>query len=258
MVKLAARYTVARLLEREDFSKRMKHNQPIAVHELLYPLMQGYDSVAMKADVELGGTDQKFNLLVGRELQRSYGQEPQCVLTMPLLEGTDGKDKMSKSLGNTIGITEPPSEMFGKLMRISDTLMWRYIDLLSFAPQGWKKEVAAGRNPREIKVAFAKEIVARFHSQAAAQKAEADFDSMFRDGEMPADMPEKTVSETAIVKVLKQADLVPSTSEAARMIEQGGVKINGEKVSDKNLSLRRGETLVIQVGKRKFAPGRVA
>jgi len=262
MIRLAARYTVARLLERDDFSKRFKSNQPIAVHELLYPLMQGYDSVAMKADVELGGTDQKFNLLVGRELQKDYGQEPQCVLTMPLLEGTDGKDKMSKSLGNTIGITELPKEMFGKLMRISDKLMWRYIELLSFAPAEkvalWKKEVASGRNPREVKVAFAKEIVARFHSQAAAQKAEADFESMFRHGEVPQEMPEKTVSETAIVKVLKLADLVPSTSEAARMIEQGGVKVNGEKVSDKNLSLRRGETLVIQVGKRKFARVRIA
>jgi tyrosyl-tRNA synthetase len=262
MIRLAARYTVARLLERDDFSKRFKSNQPIAVHELLYPLMQGYDSVAMKADLELGGTDQKFNLLVGRELQKDYGQEPQCVLTMPLLEGTDGKDKMSKSLGNTIGITEPPSEMYGKLMRISDKLMWRYIELLSFAPAEevalWKKEVASGRNPREVKVAFAKEIVARFHSAGAAQKAEAGFESMFRHGEVPQEMPEKTVSETAIVKVLKLADLVPSTSEAARMIEQGGVKVNGEKVSDKNLSLRRGETLVIQVGKRKFARVRIA
>jgi tyrosyl-tRNA synthetase len=261
MIKLAAQYTVARLLERDDFSKRMKNNQPIAVHELLYPLMQGYDSVAMKADVELGGTDQKFNLLVGRELQRTYGQEPQCVLTMPLLEGTDGKDKMSKSLGNYIGITESPKDMFGKLMRISDELMWRYIELLSFAPAekvaALKKEVAAGRNPREIKVELAKEIVARFHSSAAATRAEEEFNAMFRDREMPQDMPEKTVNETAIVKVLKQADLVPSTSEAARMIEQGGVKINGEKVSDKNLSLRRGETLVIQVGKRKFARVRI-
>jgi len=181
---------------------------------------------------------------------------------MPLLEGTDGKDKMSKSLGNTIGITELPKDMFGKLMRISDTLMWRYVDLLSFAPAEktalWRKEVAAGRNPREVKVVFAKEIVARFHSAAAAEQAEAEFDAMFRDGALPQDMPEKTVSETAIVKVLKQADLVPSTSEAARMIEQGGVKINGEKVSDKNLSLRRGETLVIQVGKRKFARVRIA
>jgi len=262
IIRLAAKYTVSQLLERDDFSKRFAEERPIAVHELLYPLMQGYDSVAMKADVELGGTDQKFNLLVGRELQRAYGQEPQCVLTMPLLEGTDGREKMSKSLGNYIGITEPARDMFGKLMRISDELMWRYIELLSFAPAekiaSWKKEVASGGNPREIKVEFAKEIVARFHSPAGAKKAEEEFNAMFRDRELPQDMPEVTVSETAIVKALKQADLVPSTSEAARMIEQGGVKINGEKVSDKNLTLRRGETLVIQVGKRKFARVRVA
>jgi len=262
IIRLAAKYTVSQLLERDDFSKRFAEERPIAVHELLYPLMQGYDSVAMKADVELGGTDQKFNLLVGRELQRAYGQEPQCVLTMPLLEGTDGREKMSKSLGNYIGITEPARDMFGKLMRISDELMWRYIELLSFAPAekiaSWKKEVASGGNPREIKVEFAKEIVARFHSTAGAKKAEEEFNAMFRDRELPHDMPEVTVSETAIVKALKQADLVPSTSEAARMIEQGGVKINGEKVSDKNLTLRRGETLVIQVGKRKFARVRVA
>ena len=262
IIRLAAKYTVSQLLERDDFSKRFAEERPIAVHELLYPLMQGYDSVAMKADVELGGTDQKFNLLVGRELQRAYGQEPQCVLTMPLLEGTDGREKMSKSLGNYIGITEPARDMFGKLMRISDELMWRYIELLSFAPAekiaSWKKEVASGGNPREIKVEFAKEIVARFHSTAGAKKAEEEFNAMFRDRELPHDMPEVTVSETAIVKALKQAELVPSTSEAARMIEQGGVKINGEKVSDKNLTLRRGETLVIQVGKRKFARVRVA
>jgi tyrosyl-tRNA synthetase len=262
IIRLAAKYTVSQLLERDDFSKRFRDERPIAVHELLYPLMQGYDSVAMKADVELGGTDQKFNLLVGRELQRAYGQEPQCVLTMPLLEGTDGKEKMSKSLGNTIGITEPARDMFGKLMRISDELMWRYIELLSFATAeniaAWKKEAASGGNPREIKVEFAKEIVARFHSATAAKKAEEDFNAMFRDREMPREMPEVTVTETSLVKALKQADLVPSTSEAARMIEQGGVKINGEKVSDKNLSLRRGETLVIQVGKRKFARVRVA
>jgi len=262
IIRLAAKYTVSQLLERDDFSKRFHAEKPIAVHELLYPLMQGYDSVAMKADVELGGTDQKFNLLVGRELQRAYGQEPQCVLTMPLLEGTDGKEKMSKSLGNTVGITEPARDMFGKLMRISDELMWRYIELLSFAPAetiaAWKKQAASGGNPREIKVEFAKEIVARFHSAAAAKKAEEDFNAMFRDREVPQDMPEVTVSETAIVKVLKQADLVPSTSEAARMIEQGGVKINGEKVSDKNLSCKRGDTLVIQVGKRKFARVRIA
>ncbi len=262
MVKLAARYTVARLLERDDFSKRMKSNQPIAVHELLYPLMQGYDSVAMKSDVELGGTDQKFNLLVGRELQKDYGQEPQCILTMPLLVGLDGREKMSKSLGNYVGITEPPQEIFGKLMSISDELMWRYIELLSFAaPEKillWKKEVASGRNPKEVKVAFAKEIVARFHSGDAAQKAEADFEARFRRGELPEDMPETTVSETALVKILKQAGLVPSANEAARMVEQGGVRINGEKVSDKNLSFRRGESLVIQVGKRKFARVRIS
>jgi tyrosyl-tRNA synthetase len=262
IIRLAAKYTVSQLLERDDFSKRFRDERPIAVHELLYPLMQGYDSVAMKADVELGGTDQKFNLLVGRELQRAYGQEPQCVLTMPLLEGTDGKEKMSKSLGNYIGITEPARDMFGKLMRISDELMWRYIELLSFASAekiaSWKKQVASGGNPRDIKVEFGKEIVTRFHSAAAASKAEEDFNAMFRDRELPQDMPEVTVDETAIVKVLKQADLVPSTSEAARMIEQGGVKINGEKVSDKNLSFKRGETLVIQVGKRKFARVRVA
>ena len=262
IIRLASKYTVSQLLERDDFSKRFHAEKPIAVHELLYPLMQGYDSVAMKADVELGGTDQKFNLLVGRELQRIYGQERQIVMTMPLLEGTDGKEKMSKSLGNYIGITEPPAEMFGKLMRISDELMWRYIDLLSFASRekiaAWRKEVAAGRNPREIKAEFAKEIVARFHSAAAAQKSEEDFDAMFRDRELPQDMPEKTVSETAIVKVLKQAELVPSTNEATRLIEQGGVKVNGEKVSDKNLTLRRGETVVIQVGKRKFARVRIA
>jgi tyrosyl-tRNA synthetase len=262
IIRLAAKYTVSQLLERDDFSKRFRDERPIAVHELLYPLMQGYDSVAMKADVELGGTDQKFNLLVGRELQRAYGQEPQCVLTMPLLEGTDGKEKMSKSLGNYIGITEPARDMFGKLMRISDELMWRYIELLSFASAekiaSWKKQVASGGNPRDIKVEFGKEIVTRFHSAAAASKAEEDFNAMFRDRELPQDMPEVTVNETAIVKVLKQADLVPSTSEAARMIEQGGVKINGEKVSDKNLSFKRGETLVIQVGKRKFARVRVA
>jgi tyrosyl-tRNA synthetase len=262
IIRLAAKYTVSQLLERDDFSKRFQAEKPIAVHELLYPLMQGYDSVAMKADVELGGTDQKFNLLVGRELQRIYNQERQIVITMPLLEGTDGKEKMSKSLGNYIGITEAPKDMYGKLMRISDEVMWRYIDLLSFAKQekiaSWKKDVAGGRNPRDIKVEFAKEIVTRFHSATAAQKAEADFDAMFRDGEMPQDMPEKTVHETAIVKVLKQADLAPSTSEAARLIEQGGVKVNGEKVNDRNLALRRGETVVIQVGKRKFARVRLA
>ncbi len=262
MIRLAARYTVARILEREDFSKRFKRNQPIAVHELLYPLMQGYDSVAMKADVELGGTDQKFNLLVGRELQKDYGQEPQCILTMPLLEGLDGKEKMSKSLGNYVGIAEPPGEIFGKLMSISDPLMWRYIELLSFEPvstvKKWREEIKRGRNPKEIKLLFAKEIVARFHSKDQAERAEAEFEARFRRGELPQNITEKVVNETAIIKLLKQAGLVPSANEAARMIEQGGVRINGEKVSDRNLKFRRGETLVIQVGKHKFARVRIA
>src|SRR5262245_4060089 len=237
IIRLAAKYTVSQLLERDDFSRRFRDEKPIAVHELLYPLMQGYDSVAMKADVELGGTDQKFNLLVGRELQRAYGQEPQCVLTMPLLEGTDGKEKMSKSLGNYIGITEPARDMFGKVMRISDELMWRYIELLSFQPAAtWKKRLAETGNPRDVKAGFAKEIVERFHSKSAADKAAADFDARFRDGELPADMPEITVGETSILKVLKGAGLVPSTSEAARMIEQGGGRVNGDRVSDKNRS----------------------
>jgi tyrosyl-tRNA synthetase len=263
IIRLAAKYTVSQLLEREDFSRRFSQEKPIALHELLYPLMQGYDSVAMKADVELGGTDQKFNLLVGRELQRAWGQEPQCILTMPLLEGLDGKEKMSKSLGNYIGIAEPAQEIFGKLMSVSDELMWRYFELLSFEPleriAGWKKEVQAGRNPKEVKVLLAKEIAARFHSKAAADQAAEDFDARFRHGEVPQDLPEKTLSLGAeekslgIVKLLKDAGLVPSANEAARMIEQGGVRINGERVSDKNLKLGRGETLVIQVGKRKFA-----
>jgi tyrosyl-tRNA synthetase len=256
MIRLASSYTVARLLERDDFSKRMKSNQPIALHELLYPLMQGYDSVAMKADVELGGTDQKFNLLVGRELQRSFGQEPQCILTMPLLEGLDGKEKMSKSLGNYVGIAEPPQEIFGKLMSISDELMWKYIELLSFEPpekiKAWKHQ-----HPREVKARFAKEIVARFHGAAAAERAEADFASRFREGEMPAEMPEVTVQAPPggilIAQLLKQAGLTPSTTEAQRMIEQGGVKLDGERVSDKSLKLPAGRTVVAQVGKRKFA-----
>jgi tyrosyl-tRNA synthetase len=257
MIRLASRYTVARLLERDDFSKRFKSNQPIAVHELLYPLMQGYDSVAMKADVELGGTDQKFNLLVGRELQKDFGQEPQCILTMPLLEGLDGREKMSKSLGNYIGIAEPPQEIFGKLMSISDELMWRYIDLLSFESsrtiQRWRDEVKDGKNPKAVKMLFAKEIVARFHSKDAAGRAEEEFEARFRHGELPEDIPEKVVGETHILKVLKDSGLVPSSNEAARMIEQGAVRVNGEKVSDRNLQLERGETFVIQVGKRKVA-----
>jgi tyrosyl-tRNA synthetase len=256
MIRLAARYTVARLLERDDFSKRLKGNQPIAVHELLYPLMQGYDSVAMKADVELGGTDQKFNLLVGRELQKDFGQEPQCILTMPLLEGLDGREKMSKSLGNYVGIAEPPQEIFGKLMSISDELMWRYIELLSFEPlDKWK--ALGDRNPRDIKARFAKEIVARFHGKQAADAAEADFESRFRHGEMPQDIPEVTLrcedAAMPVAQVLKQAGLTPSTSEALRMIEQGGVRLNGERLTNKTLKLARGETVVAQVGKRKFA-----
>jgi tyrosyl-tRNA synthetase len=256
MIRLASRYTVAQILEREDFSKRYKQGQAIAIHELLYPLMQGYDSVAMKADVELGGTDQKFNLLVGRELQKQYGQEQQCILTMPLLEGLTGDEKMSKSLGNYVGINEPPQEIFGKLMSISDERMWRYIDLLSFeSPEKikrWKAE-----HPREVKARFAKEIVARFHSAAAAERAQADFESRFREGELPAEMPEVTVKAPPggilIAQLLKQAGLTPSTSEAQRMIEQGGVKLDGERVSDKALKLPAGRTVVAQVGKRKFA-----
>jgi len=263
MIRLASRYTVARLLERDDFSKRFKNNQPIAVHELLYPLMQGYDSVAMKADVELGGTDQKFNLLVGRELQKYAGQEPQCVLTMPLLEGLDGREKMSKSLGNYVGIAEAPQEMFGKLMSISDTLMWRYFELLSFQPMStierWKREI---ENPRDIKVRLAKEIVARFHGAAAADAAEADFEQRFRHGVLPENMPEVTVQAPAegvgIAQLLKAAQLVPSTSEAQRAIEQGGVKIDGERITDRGLRLLPGKTLTVQVGKRKFARVKVA
>src|SRR3954471_9718642 len=252
IIRLAAKYTVSQLLEREDFSKRFQEERPIALHELLYPLMQGYDSVAMKADVELGGTDQKFNLLVGRELQRAHGQEPQAIITMPLLEGLDGREKMSKSLGNYVGITEPPEEIFGKLMSISDEMMWRYLELLSFEPAekilSWQKEVAAGRNPKEIKILLAKEIVARFHSPGAATGAEEAFEARFRHGALPEDMAEKTVAETQILKVLKEAGLVPSANEAARMIDQGGVRVNGDKVEDRNLQFKRGETLVIQVG----------
>ncbi len=266
MIRLAATHTVARMLERDDFSKRYRGNQPIAIHEFLYPLVQGYDSVALKADLELGGTDQKFNLLMGRELQKHYGQPPQCILTMPLLEGLDGVSKMSKSLGNYVGIDEPPQEIFGKLMSVSDDLMWRYIELLSFAPlaaiRKWRDEVGAGRNPRDIKVAFAQEIVERFHGRAAAEAALADFEARFRQGELPADMVEISLaadgSGLAIPQVLKQAGLTASTSEALRMIDQGGVKVDGEKVSDKGLRLAKGGRHVIQVGKRKFARVTVA
>ena len=257
MIQLAAKYTVARMLERDDFTKRYKGGIPISVHEFLYPLMQGYDSVALKSDLELGGTDQKFNLLVGRELQKEYGQEAQCILTMPLLVGTDGVDKMSKSKNNYIGISEAPSDMFGKLMSISDELMWSYFTLLSFKPLAeiakMKDEVSAGRNPRDFKVALGQEIVARFHHQAAAEKALEDFNHRAKGG-VPDDIPEVSMdgAPIGIGQFLKQANLVPSTSEAMRNIEQGGVKIDGATVSDKALKLNAG-TYVVQVGKRRFA-----
>jgi len=258
MIQLAAKYTLARMMERDDFTKRFKGGLPISVHELLYPLMQGYDSVALKSDIELGGTDQKFNLLVGRELQREFGQEPQCILTMPLLEGLDGVEKMSKSKGNYVGITEAPGEMFGKLMSISDDLMWRYYTLLSFRPMDeigrLKAECASGRNPRDAKVLLAQEIVARFHDQAAAERALAEFEARFRQGAIPDDIPEVRLAGApmAIAQVLKQANLAPSTSEAMRNVEQGGVRVDGDRVEDKGLKLPAG-TYVVQVGKRKFA-----
>lgn len=260
MLKLAASHTVARMLERDDFTKRYKANQPIAIHEFLYPLLQGYDSVALKADLELGGTDQKFNLLMGRELQKQAGQSQQCVLTMPLLEGLDGVNKMSKSLGNYIGIAEAPEVIFAKIMSISDELMWRYIELLSFESletiAKWKADVAAGANPRDIKVRFAQEIVARFHSHADAEKALADFQTRSKGG-IPDDVPEVSVTidgdTIGIAQLLKLAGLVASTSEAFRSIEQGGIKLDGEKVSDKTLMLNKGVSVVAQVGKRKFA-----
>ncbi|MFO1413189.1 MAG: tyrosine--tRNA ligase [Burkholderiales bacterium] len=266
MIKLAAKYTVARMLERDDFAKRFANQQPIAVHEFLYPLMQGYDSVALKSDIELGGTDQKFNLLVGRELQRHYGQEPQCILTMPLLEGLDGVDKMSKSKGNYIGITEAPGEMFGKVMSISDVLMWRYYELLSFRSldevAALKRECDAGRNPRDAKVLLAKEIVGRFHSPAAADAALAEFESRFRDGALPENMPEVTLQTAGaglpIAQLAKQAGLVESTSEALRLIAQRGLKVDGDVVADKGLVLAAGSTFVVQAGKRKFARVTVA
>lgn len=260
MLKLAASHTVARMLERDDFSKRYKSNQPIAIHEFLYPLLQGYDSVALKADVELGGTDQKFNLLMGRELQKQAGMPQQCVLTMPLLEGLDGVNKMSKSLGNYIGIAEAPEVIFAKIMSISDELMWRYIELLSFESlqtiAKWKAQVAAGENPRNIKVGFAQEIVARFHSQADAEKALNDFQTRAKGG-IPDDVPEISINiegeNIGITQLLKLAGLVESTSEAYRAIEQGGVKLDSKKVTEKNIQLNKGTRLVAQVGKRKFA-----
>ena len=260
MLKLAASYTVARMLERDDFTKRYKANQPIAIHEFLYPLLQGYDSVALKADVELGGTDQKFNLLMGRELQKQAGQSPQCVLTMPLLEGLDGVNKMSKSLGNYIGVAEPANTIFSKLMSISDALMWRYIELLSFESlttiRSWRDAVEAGANPRDVKVRFAQEIVTRFHSRAAAESALEDFMRRSRGG-IPDEIAALTLTvaeeRVGVAQLLKQAGLVASTSEAFRAIEQGGIKLDGEKVTDKALLLNKGVTVVAQVGKRKFA-----
>ncbi len=257
MIELAARYTVARMMERDDFSRRFKAGTPISIHEFLYPLMQGYDSVALKADLELGGTDQKFNLLVGRALQAEYGQEPQCIMTMPLLEGLDGVEKMSKSKGNYIAIGDPPNDMFAKLMSISDDLMWKYFDLLSTLPEteiaAWRVQTAAGRNPRDAKVALAKEITARFHGARAADAAEADFDLRARGG-IPDEIDAIALegAPLGIGAVLKQAGLAPSTSEALRLVDGGGVRIDGSVVSDRALKLPPG-TFVVQVGKRKFA-----
>ncbi|MCM8595309.1 tyrosine--tRNA ligase [Accumulibacter sp.] len=261
MIRLAALHTVARMLERDDFARRYRNAQPIAIHELLYPLCQGYDSVAMKADIELGGTDQKFNLLVGRELQKHFGQAPQCILTMPLLEGLDGTNKMSKSLGNYVGINEAPGEMYGKLMSISDDLMWRYLDLLSFRSSdeidGLRREVGEGRNPRDVKVLLAQEIVGRFHGAAAAAQATSDFDARFRQGMIPEDLPEVRLDAAGqplgIAQVLKLAGLTASTSQAWRMVEQGGVRIDGQRVDDRNLLLSAGSRFVVQVGKRRYA-----
>ena len=257
IIQLASRYTVARIMERDDFTKRFKGGIPISVHEFLYPLMQGYDSVILKADVELGGTDQKFNLLVGRELQKEYGQEQQCILTMPLLVGLDGVEKMSKSKNNYIGITEEPDSMFGKMMSISDDLMWSYYELLSAKTldeiAALKKATEEGMNPRDVKVALAQEMITRFHNPAAAEQALANFEARFRDGAIPDEMPEVSLSAPlGIVAILRDAGLASSGSEASRNIQQGGVKVDGQKVDDKGLQLEAG-TYVIQVGKRKFA-----
>ncbi len=260
LVQLAAKYTVARMLERDDFHKRYGSGQPIAIHEFLYPLIQGYDSVALKADVELGGTDQKFNLLVGRELQKDYGQEPQVVITMPILEGTDGVQKMSKSLGNYIGIAEPPDEMFGKLMSISDDLMWRYLELLSFRPtseiEAWKRQVADGLNPRDIKIRLAEEIVERFHSSNLAKQAHENFVARFAKGQIPDEMPEVRIDSTEpvpIANILVKASLTSSTSEGLRMVAQGAVRVNSERITDRGWVLDPGATYIVQVGKRRFA-----
>ncbi len=261
LIQLASRHTVARMLERDDFDKRYKSGQSIAVHEFLYPLVQGYDSVAMKSDVELGGTDQKFNLLVGRQLQESFGQKPQCILTMPILEGLDGVQKMSKSLNNYIGINDAPDDMFGKVMSISDELMWRYFELLSFRPmseiEGFKQQIAEGTNPRDIKFLLAEELITRFHDAAAAKKAQESFIARFQKGAMPDEMPELTITAAGgaipLINLLREAGLVASTSEAMRMIDQGAVRIDGERVEDKKLEIASGSQQVYQVGKRKFA-----
>ena len=261
MLKLASRQTVARMMERDDFKKRYAGGQAIAIHEFMYPLVQGWDSVALEADVELGGTDQKFNLLMGRELQKSEGQRPQTVLMMPLLEGLDGVQKMSKSLNNYIGITDAPNEMFGKIMSISDVLMWRYYELLSFKPieviNGYKEQIAAGSNPRDVKIDLAKELIERFHDVAAAEAAHQEFINRFQKGALPDDLPEMDVvtenGEIAIANLLKEAGLVTSTSDAMRMIKQGAAKIEGEKITDNKLVINAGCTAVYQVGKRKFA-----
>lgn len=263
LIKLAATHTVARMLERDDFSKRFSNEQPIAIHELLYPLLQGYDSVAMDADIEIGGTDQKFNLLMGRELQRHYSKPEQVIMTLPLLVGLDGVQKMSKSLNNYIGITEAPKEIFGKIMSVSDELMWRYFELISLRPSAeiemLKQEVKAGRNPRDVKIELAKELITRFHSEAESDAAHQDFTTRFSQNQIPDDIPEVRVKFSGagipIASLLKQINLVPSTSEAYRMMEQGGLKMDGEKISDKAfvLSLKAGTSTVLQVGKRKFA-----
>ena len=257
MIRLASNYTVARMLERDDFKKRFSNQQPIAIHEFIYPLLQGHDSVHLKADAELGGTDQTFNLLIGRELQKADGQKPQVAMTLPLLVGLDGEKKMSKSLGNYIGVTEAPSEMFGKIMSISDELMWDWYNLLSFRPlteiAQLKADVANGKNPRDVKILLAKEIIARFHDEASADAAEQEFINRFQKGAIPDEMPEFTFEgEMGLASLLKEAGLVPSTSEAIRAAQQGGVKIDGEKVEDVKQTAQKG-TFVYQVGKRKFA-----
>ncbi len=258
LISLASRYTVAQIIERDDFTQRFKAGVPISIHEFLYPLLQGYDSVELKADIELGGTDQKFNLLVGRELQKEYGQPAQCVLTMPLLEGTDGVEKMSKSKGNYIGITEDPDSMFGKLMSISDTLMWRYFELLSMRSmaeiESLREQTASGLNPREVKVMLAQEMVTRFHDKQAATRALDEFNARFREGALPSDMPEVNLAGApmGVLKLLRESGLVASGSEGQRNIEQGGVRINGDRIADRTLRLEAG-TYIVQVGKRRFA-----